>query len=187
MFKWFKQKEKQLSKIISQRFETTADYDMYNFNNCIKCTFEVKACDGNTYYIIAKTTPLLSIIMQIQDFNNVILEKIELSGEIEINESGVLKFHLGNINNTNENYQHLGFGTLMFQAMLETVAYYEKLYGFEFITIYGELGTDGKSKPHRSIPLYLSFDNYQYSDEKKLYLKKETLNKKDCEIFYKIA
>ena len=195
MFKLFKQKKnvhnnqtkKQLSKIVSQQFETTKNYDMYNFNDCIKCTFEVEACDGNTYYIVAQTTPLLSIFIKMYDSNNIILKEIELTGEIEINNSNIIKFHLGNLNNTNQNYQHLGFGTLMFQSLLETIKYYELLYNCNFTIIHGTLGTEGKSNPKKSVPLYLSFDNYKYSETKKLYLKKETLNLKDCEIYYRIA
>ena len=179
-----KQEEKKFSKIVNSEFETTDGYDVY-FNNHIVGTFKVLGNDNKIYYIVAKTDDYagLNITFRQEDF--IRIKEIMSFGYIHINNNQLI-YDFSRIEMLNSFYKGYGIPYLMMEAMFEVLNYYAEKYGVVFTTVTGTVGVGGGDIPERSIPLYKSFNGYNFNG-KKIVMKEETCNVIDREILYKIV
>ena len=74
----------------------------------------------------------------------------------------------------------------MMAAMFKFLDYYSDKYNVIFTNVTGVVGIGGGDTPERSIPLYKSFNGYNFNG-KKIIMKEDLCNIIDREIFYKIV
>ena len=70
---------------------------------------------------------------------------------------------------------------------MKTLNEYCKLNNYHLTRIFGTIGVGGGDTPERSMPLYLSYDNYSFDETRKLCLQKCGFNIYDKNLEYLIA
>ena len=105
-------------------------------------------------------------VIEVFNETDKLLSNISAYGRIYINTDNEFCLYLERIGNTNENYRHFGFGSLMMELLFELLSFYEKVNNIEFTKITGTIGEGGGDDSLISIPFYRSFSSKKYGEDK---------------------
>ena len=193
MFKFFKTKqnkqlnvEKQKSKIVACEFTEENNFwdNMWENPYILTTTFKVIGIDEKEY--IVKSTidgsRKLNILVYLEDER---LKDVQLYGNFYSDSK--TDFYFERIENKNLQYKGFGWGTILMDCMMKTLNKYCELNGYNLTRIFGTIGVGGGDTPERSMPLYLSYDNYLFDDSRMLHLQKQGFNIVDKNLEYLIA
>ncbi len=193
MFKFFKTKqnkqlnvEKKKSKIVACEFTEENNFwdNMWENPYILTTTFKIIGIDEKEY--IVKSTidgsRKLNILVYLEGER---LKDVQLYGNFYSDSK--TDFYFERIENKNLQYKGFGWGTILMDCMMKTLNKYCELNGYNLTRIFGTIGVGGGDTPERSMPLYLSYDNYLFDDSRMLHLQKQGFNIVDKNLEYLIA
>lgn len=157
---------KRKSEIIDVQKRILPDYDLLYFNSLVEVVFIVKGIDKKIYKVVGRFDYNTLFVIEVFDDKNNLLANTSAYGRMYVDKNNKYCLFLERIENTNDNYKHFGFGTLMMNLLFDLVSYYEEINKIEFIKITGTIGNGGGDDSTVSIPFYKSFNDKKYGKNK---------------------
>ena len=191
LFRKTDEKQKTISKITSMSFkQSDTDYDGYFLSPSLKGYFKVESIlpTGETekFTIIVTTNFLLSLDVKMYSEYGDEIKNVKICSTIKPINAYNFYLDFERIDSQNPKYKGYGFGRLMMEAMFHYLGHFSKINNLNFQFLSGTIGTNANDTPEKSIPLYLSFDNFNF-DNNLIIVDKTTLNAKDRNIYFEIV
>lgn len=190
MFKFFKPKRlnslKKKSAVVSSEFikEENDWCGIFDNSYVLTANFCVIGIDEREYSVEIMIDDMRSLNAKIYKNSNE-LRNINAYGRFDADNKN--SFFLERIESRNPQYKGFGWGSILMECMVKTLKEYCDLNGYYLERIYGTIGVGGGDTPEKSMPLYLSFDNYPFDETLRLHLRKEGFNVQDRNLEYLIA